>query len=191
MLKSFTWPGLIILLLVQWFVPAQMIWKKDKVLSKGISYKFVTEPIDPANPFIGRYIALNFKDDAIKLPNTNKLPTLNKVYVSFSADKDGFAKIRSLATNKPQGSDYLETTINYSSEQKDSTIIYINYPFTRYYMEEYKAPKAEKVYRERTRDTTMKAYALVNIYNGDAVIKDVYVNDSLIGDVIRKRDIVR
>jgi hypothetical protein len=56
-------------------------------------------------------------------------------------------------------------------------------------MEEYKAPGAEKIYRERHTDTTQKTYAIVNIYNGEAIIKDVYINDTLINEVIRSRNV--
>lgn len=58
-------------------------------------------------------------------------------------------------------------------------------------MEEYKAPTAERIYREINSDSTLKVYALVKIYNGNAIVKDVYVNDSLINDVIKARNVIR
>jgi hypothetical protein len=55
-------------------------------------------------------------------------------------------------------------------------------------MDEFKAPKAETVYRESTRDSTQKTYVVVSILNGDAVIKDVMINDQSIRQAIRKMD---
>ena len=191
MLKVFIWPGFLLLILAQWLVPMQMIWQKDKVLDNGTSYKFQTAPVDPGDPFIGKYIMLNFKENSFKLKDTKKLSYNSSVYVSFSADKNGFAKIKSIDISKPQNTDFLETTINYISAEKDSSAIFVNYPFSKFYMEESKAPKAEKIYGERNSDHSLKVYALVKIYNGDAVIKNVFINDSLITDVINARNKVR
>ena len=191
MLKSFIWPGFVLLLLAQWAIPLQTIFQKNKVLSKGISYKFETAPVDPTNPFIGKYIMLNFKENSLKLSDVKGFTYDTKVYVQFSKVDKGFASISSIALTKPATNDYLETTVNYISEEKDGSTIFLNYPFTKYYMEESKAPKAERIYSERTADTTLKTYALIKIYNGDAIIKDVYINDSLINDVINARTIIR
>ncbi len=191
MFKLFIWPGFLLLLIAQWLVPFRMILKKDKVLANGTSYKFETAPVDPSDPFMGKYIMLNFKENSLKLANTKKFSYSSKVYVSFSAGNNGFAKIKSIDISKPKSTDYLETTINYISAEKDSGTVFLNYPFSRYYMEEYKAPSAEKIYRERNLDSTLKVYALVKIYNGDAIAKDVYINDSLINDVIKARNIIR
>lgn len=189
MFKVLIWPGFLLLILAQWMVPLQMIWKKGKVLSKGISYKFKTEPVDPSDPFIGKYIVLNFEESSLRLADSKKFSYGTKVYVNFFAGNNGYAKIKSIDTKQPEGTDYLETTINYISAEKDSSTIFLNYPFTRFYMEESKAPKAERIYRERNIDRSLTVYALVKIFNGDAVVKDVYVNDSLINDVIKARNI--
>ena len=190
MLKVLLWPGFLLLLLAQWLVPARMIWKKNKVLNDGTSYKFKTEPVDPSNPFIGKYIILNFKEDSYKVIDTKKFSYGDKVYVVFYSDNKGFAKIKSIDLKKPGNGDFVEADIRYINLQNDSSgsVISLIYPFNRFYMDEYKAPKAEKVYRERNIDTTLNTYALVKVLNGDAVVKYVYVNDSLITDVIKARN---
>ncbi len=55
-------------------------------------------------------------------------------------------------------------------------VLVINYPFTRYYMEESKAKAAELAHRRSLRNDQEVTYALVNIKNGDAVLKDVMIN---------------
>lgn len=191
MLKSFVWPAFILMVLAQWWVPGQMIWYKQKVLDDGTSYKFLSAPVDPTDPFRGKFIILNFREDHITVAGNPDLPYGKKVYVGFVADKNGFARIQSVNETRPDRKDYLETTISFVSNKKDSADIYINYPFSMYYLEEYKAPQAEKIYRERIIDSSQKTYALVNLLNGDAVIKDVYVNDTLIQQVIKNRNQVR
>ena len=47
-------------------------------------------------------------------------------------------------------------------------------------MDEFKAPKAEKMYRQSNRDSTQKVYAMVSVLKGKAVIKDVMINEKSI-----------
>ena len=55
--------------LAQLFVPAQMIYNQEDILDTGKLVKFQCEPIDPNDPFRGKYITLNFKENRIKVKN--------------------------------------------------------------------------------------------------------------------------
>ena len=61
----------------------------------------------------------------------------------------------------------------------------IEYTFDRFYMEETKAQAAEDMYRESIVDSSQVAYALVNIRNGEAVIRDVLINGTSISDLVK------
>jgi uncharacterized membrane-anchored protein len=182
------WPLFIVMALAQWAAPVQMIMKKDLVLSRGIKYKFLAQPIDPNDPFLGKYIVLNFRDNHIKVPAKKDTRNNNdKIFVTFEADKNGFARIKEIHNTPPGHDDYLESGIWYMSQENDSTSIFVEYPFNKFYMEEYKAPKTERIYFERVRDSSQKVYALVSILKGDAVINDVFINDSSIQQVLLNR----
>lgn len=189
MLKHFVWPGFILLVLAQWFVPGQMIWNKEKVLDKGIPFKFESAPVDPADPFRGRYVVLNFKETSYQMKDSTSWIFGSRVFVSFINDKKGFAKIQSVSASRPAAKGYIEATVNYVTRENDTTTVFINYPVNNFYMEEYKAPQAESIYRESVIDSSQRTYALVNILDGDAVIKDVLINDSSIHEVIRQRNL--
>ncbi len=62
----------------------------------------------------------------------------------------------------------------------------IEYPFDRFYLEESKAPEAERAYWEANRDTTQVAYALVAVKNGHAALKDVMINNKSVIDVVNE-----
>ena len=47
--------------LVQLFVPANMILNEETILKSGTVYKFKTRPVDPNDPFKGKYINLNYQ----------------------------------------------------------------------------------------------------------------------------------
>ncbi len=191
MLKSLLWPGFIVVIIAQWLVPGQMIWQKERTLTRGISYKFQSAPVDPADPFRGRYVVLNFKASDYVTTDSTMLRDEDKVFITFSVDKNGFAIIDTVSETRPGKPDYLETTVSYVSRENDTTRIGINYPFGRFYLQEYKAPKAETIYRESILDSTQRTYALVSLLNGDAVTKDIFINDTSIHEIIRRRDRVR
>jgi uncharacterized membrane-anchored protein len=179
-MKKIIIPLFIALAFIQWWVPAQMIMGYEKVLKKGVAYKFLTEPVDPADPFRGKYISLNFKADEFLLPGNHRFTGRQEVYVGLAKDDSGYAKINWLSDKEPAaGSDYVKAIISYidyDNKQK----VHIAYPFDKYYMEEYRAPRAETVYRESNRDIKNRTYARIKIFNGDAVIEDVLINDSSI-----------
>ena len=186
-MKNIILPAFILLVFVQWFIPAQMIWQKDKVRTKGYLHRFQTAPVDPSDPFVGKYVALNFKETSKKIGHSNDIDIRSEVYVTFSTDSNGYAHIKDISRTIPSHTkDYLKTAINYFTTEGDSDRIHIDYPFNRFYMEENKAPQAEQAYNIRNADTSNKTYALVSIFEGDAVIKDIFINDSSLSQIINK-----
>jgi len=177
----------ILLMIAQWLVPAQMIFKSEHALTAGKAYKFETAPVDPEDPVRGRYIVLSFKDNHFLVKGKTDFMNQEKVYVEFIADEEGFAQISKISKQKPQTDYYLQTYISSVSVEGDSSHIYLYYPFTRFYMDEYNAPEAEKIYRSRTPDTINHTYALVDLYRGTAVIDDVFVNDRSLKSTFSKK----
>lgn len=180
----------IITLIAQWAVPAKMIWQKENVLRSGKLFNFLTQPVDPAHPFKGRYITLNFEAGSFTTVHLDSAIENydREVYVLLDVDKDGFAKVRQLVKHKPvNAADYVKASVNYINRMEhDSATVMIDYPFTEFYMDEFKAVKAEGAYRESTIDSTQKTYAVVSILNGDAVVKDVMINNKPIREVVKE-----
>jgi uncharacterized membrane-anchored protein len=175
-----------LLIIIQWIVPGKIIWTKNQVLENGEVYKFQTEPIDPSNPFKGKYIILNFKENAYTDTIDRELTYGEVVYVIFNKNDAGYATIKNLSKTKPSGNfGYVKANVYYTSRQKASITVHINYTFDEFYMDEFKAPKAENIYREANRDSLNRTYAVVKIWKGDAVIEDVLINDIPIKDLIK------
>ena len=56
-----------LLIVAQVAVPLQMIQQRETVLREGELFRFKTEPIDPADPFQGRYVWLQIEDDFVPI----------------------------------------------------------------------------------------------------------------------------
>ncbi|MDD5571298.1 MAG: GDYXXLXY domain-containing protein [Bacteroidales bacterium] len=185
--KKLILTAFILVALAQLYVPAKMIFDKEDILAKGKEYKFKTAPIDPNDPFRGKYIALRYEENTFKVQNEGEWMSNETIYVILATDKDGFAKIHSVSKVKPQGNrDFVKAKVRYFTNSYDKEIN-IEYPFNRFYMEEYKAPVAEKAYREALSDSAKVTYALIRIKDGDAVIKDVLIDGISINEIVKNK----
>lgn len=171
--------------LAHWFVPGKMISDRERVLREGKTYKFRTEPIDPSDPFRGKYITLNFEENSVEVPDPKEWEKAGNIYVSL-ADSGGFARITKASMYEPEGTDYIKATIDWVDSYRPPYRVWIKYPFERFYLEESKANKAEHVSRINRNDSTTVVYAVVNVLDGTAALKDVVINDRSIVDVVRE-----
>lgn len=174
----------ILLALVQLYVPAKMIWNNEDIIATGVELKFKTAPIDPKDPFRGKYIRLNFSDDTVSVADKNNWTRGETIYITLKIDDQGFAQLvtgcKTIPSNVPL---YLKATTSYA-RYDSSNVVNINYPFDRYYMEETKAYAAEKTYQASQSDTTSITYALVSIKEGNAVLKDVMIDGKSIKNIV-------
>ena len=170
--------------LSQWYVPGAMIVEREDILKNGRIFRFKTAPVDPSDPFRGKYITLDFEADVFKADEALKVERGDEVFVMVEEDSRGFARVKGVAQSLPEdATDYLTAEVSYKADDR----IHLEYPFERFYLEESKASKAEQVYWEANRaDSAQTAYAVVRIRNGKATLQDVLLNDRSIADIVRE-----
>jgi len=173
------------LCILQWFVPLSMMTAKESIIKKGKDFKFQTVPIDPNDPFRGKYINLNYKEADFKVEDNTIFQNNETAYIIIENDPQGYAKIKDVVLNPPQTTDdYVMAKVHpYGKEGK----INIRYPFTKFYMDEFKALPAEKVYRESQRDSSQVCYAVVKVLNGKTALLDVMINGDSIKDIVERQ----
>ncbi len=175
----------ILVALAQIYVPIRMILDKENVLANGTEYKFKTAPVDPVDPFRGKYITLNYEGNTVEIQNEKDWMIGERIYVSLIADNEGFAQITSVSKEKPKDNqDYIKAKVDFVTDDGSNKLT-IFYPFDRYYMEETKALKAEQTYIQAQIDTNQITYALIRIKDGDAVLKDVLIDGISIKEVVK------
>ena len=184
MVKKILLPAFFVLLIAaQWYVPADMVLQSSNVISKGTLMRFKCAPVDPKDPFRGSYIVLNLDNRDFPLPPGHDFQMNEKVFVSFETDSAGFAQIKTVTKQKPRGMrDVLVTEIDYISKEDGKPVATLEFPFTRFYMDEFKAPKAERLYNDAMLTDSAGTYAIVHIYYGKARISNVVVKGRLLTD---------
>jgi len=159
-------------------VPLWMVFNRDTVLTNGKEFKFRTAPVDPYDPFRGKYVTLNFDQSRIKVDNPSRFARGQRVFVEVRDGQDGFAELFAPSTEAPDVDHYLEAEVDYSWDT-DSTLSLL-LPFNRYYMEESKADDAESLVRNSSTDMT--TYAMVSIFRGQSALKKLVVGGKPIED---------
>jgi uncharacterized membrane-anchored protein len=168
----------------QWIIPAKMIYESEHVITAGVEYKFKTAPFDPSDPIRGKYIILNFEANVMTFNDSVDWMAGDEIFVTFTTDSAGFAIAEAISRTPPEVPTFLKTTVDYVNSYGGDYKVYFNLPFARFYLEESKAPQAEQAYRQAQRDSAQVAHALVSVGAGQAVLKNVYINNIPIGEVV-------
>ena len=179
-LKPFILILFLLMVAAQLYVPASMIWSKEKVLNEGTPYKFLVRPVDPNDPFRGKYIVVNVEANHLEGSLGYIWEKDEEAYVVLGKDDEGFAKPLYLSVQQPEGVHFVKVKIDYTDSEK----VVFKYPFDRFYMDEDKAYAAEQIYFESLRDTNQLTYALVMVSDGNAVLQDVQIKGTSIADLV-------
>ncbi|MDC8005708.1 GDYXXLXY domain-containing protein [Aureisphaera galaxeae] len=175
--------GFLVMVGAQWFVPANMIYQQEGALVEGTPYKFKTRPVDPSDPFRGKYIVLNYELSSFA-PVDSTLQFNEYVYVYIEEGEDGFAKATEVSPYPlDTEQDFVKAEYQYSYNQR----VNFNLPFDRFYMEESKARPAEDAVRDvnRNRDSLSPVcYALVYVKEDVAVLENVFIGETSIQEFV-------
>lgn len=176
----------VIVAIIQLAIPGKMIWDKEKILITGKEFKFETAPIDPTDPFRGKYIVLDYKASRIHIDSANTWTEGDNIYVILTNDSKGFAMVDYVSKEKPTNySDFVKAKVHFVSGLDFKTLT-VAYPFDRFYMEESKAYEAEQAYIKNQVDPSKTTYAVVSIKNGEAVLMDVMIDGVSIEEIVRE-----
>jgi len=165
----------------QLVIPAGMITRWQYTLIYGESFKFLTAPVDPYDAFRGRYVSLRLDAETVDVPTNTNFKAGTVVYGKVAVGTNGFAYLTDLSTRKPDVPS-IRGRINYVAGDK----AYLHLPIDRLYMNEKLAPEAEQAYRQNSSRTNQSTYVAVRILNGDAVIEDLYINDTPIREYLKQ-----
>lgn len=174
---------MILLFLVQLAVPASMILGREVTLRDGQQFRFRTAPVDPYDPFRGRFVSLNLDAASVPLPKDMKLKYRQKVLVRLAVDEAGFAYCRDIVSTPPQEGAYLTARVQSWSKET----VRLRLPFDRYYAEEDLAPEIERAYRANSRRGKQEAFITVRVRDGEGVLEELYIAELPVGEYLRQQ----
>lgn len=177
--------------LAQLAVPAHLIRRQQTTLAHGTEYRFRTAPVDPADPFRGRYVALDFEAACADTGYEPHWPVQErKWFARLARDAEGYARIEGLSRERPAAGDYIQVRSRGWSCVNGQERLEL--PFNRYYLPEEMAPQAEAAYLASNRraqaasqvqvpdgeppEHRVPAYATVRVRDGHAAFEELYLD---------------
>ncbi|WP_070000860.1 GDYXXLXY domain-containing protein [Cellulosilyticum sp. I15G10I2] len=156
---------LIITFFVQFLIILYISLSYEIVALIGNTYQFKIEGYDPIDPLRGRYLAYIIDTDTI----TNQLGDYTgRCYITIAKDNEGYAYLDRTYKEKPKEVDYIVA-------QKYGEEYYQTY-FTKYFINEAVAQKAEELFRENNE----QGLVVVKVKNGRSIVEGLYIGDKLI-----------
>jgi uncharacterized membrane-anchored protein len=180
-MKIFAIALFVLMVAAQWFVPVSMVTEVENVKRTGTLFKFKTRPVDPTDPFRGSYITLYYEHDFYETRDS-LWQTQNEIYTTVSPNVDGYAVISAVSITKPENGNYIKAKVSNYYDGR----LWVDFPFTRFYLEESKAPEAERNYNNRNTEEKSNVYAEVYIKDGSSYLHDVKIEGKSIVDVVRE-----
>ena len=145
--------------------PVRTILRFSFPSAKGMVFRFPVTAYDPYDPMRGRYVQLNLNgfERNIWLPKKNrdlKFRNRQNIFAVLEPGRDGTARIADLVSERkeiPAGKKYLPVQFLWSHREYDAKTRKhrnrwthnIRLPFNRFYLNEKKAPEAEKLLQDR------------------------------------------
>lgn len=181
------WPvlALVLLFALQWAVPWSVIHRSQGTLAEGIEYRFRTAPVDPVDPFRGRFVVLDFEVARMPVDDASTYASDAPMYAPIRVGGDGFAELLPPQKKPPAAGDYLRVQVYVVGDSELSLAL----PFDRYYLDESLAPRAEQLYRDRNQrrpDATLQqseaeaaqlpTYVTVRVRDGHAVLDQLVID---------------
>jgi len=158
---------------LQWAVPASLALRSEQTLRTGTRYYLRTAPVDPVDPFRGRYVTLSF-DAQTQVRAAEGWQYDERVYVPISTGADRYAVFGAPSRTPPAAGDYLAAHVGSISDG----VMRLRLPFDRYYLEEGAAPAAERAYAEANRrDSPQRTYVSIRVRDGRAVLEELFIDN--------------
>jgi len=177
--------------ITQLFVVGSMIVNHENVLTNGTQYKMKAVPVDPYDPFRGKYVRLSVKN-SLELELTDTYKAGEKVYAILDVDKLGFSTISAIQRKKPTHQKFIKTKITsayfghkLNSDKIDMFRVILDLPFQRFYMEESVAPKAEILYRKHSQRNEENAHITFRVLKGEALIEELFIKDVPVAEFVK------
>ncbi len=180
--KKLLFSAFILVGLAQLFVPWQMIRQQPNFAAAGAEFKFkidskLKEGSNHTGASIrGKFIWLEFEQARLKITDKKVWEPDDGVFVLFTRDSLGFAKIESVTKTKPVNNvDWVRARVWVN--WRDTTTLHINYPFNQYYIKDTNPNDVETIIKNGLNDSLKFNYLSVKIRENQFQVEDLIINE--------------
>jgi uncharacterized membrane-anchored protein len=176
--------------LAQLAAPVSLIAKHEQTRANGSLWRFQTAPVDPDDPFRGRFVRLSFavEREAVPFAETGFVYVAHgrRMYAELAAGHDGYARLVRLHEHRPSSVEYVDVFTREMRQQEEGegsapVAVFVRLPFDRYYLPEDVAPAVEREYAEASRKAQANTYVEVRVRDGHAALVGLVLDGKAAG----------
>ena len=160
---------------LQWAVPLASIREREKILREGVVIKIPCRAPDPYDPLRGRYLAIEPLETLLPEHFGTGFKKNRQVFALLQLGEDGLHHVQSLQASEPSSSSnnaelYIPVSVSqYFGKPKQTRI---QWPISRFYVNENIAPAADEWLRKNTRHSKT-VVAEAHLLQGEVVLSDI------------------
>ncbi len=177
-------PLFLLMCAVQLAVPGWTIMGHERVLTRGEEFRFGVMPLDPYDPFRGRYVWIDIDEPAAPYRGEETPRYKDKVYAYLDRDAEGMAIFTEIADEPPED-DRPYVRVEFMNPDPEGEGVLVQIPARRFYMEERIAPMAEEAYRQATRGNAPEFTLTMKVWRGRFVLTGMFVGDEPIAEYVK------
>lgn len=162
------------IIMVQLAIPVWTIISEEANLKNGTTIYLRVHPVDPHDPFRGKYLNLRF-DNTLLLDSLQELN--HEVFLTFRTDSTGIDVIDRAYNNQPEGF-CLRTTLVSVSENDSVRTAYFDMPFSRFYTNEKMTKHYEDILNSALADSTVTVSAEIKLGKGSGTLKGLLIDNT-------------
>jgi uncharacterized membrane-anchored protein len=171
------------LCLVQAAIPVSMIARYERTLQDGTAFKVRALPVDPVDPFRGRYVVFRLGFEPVPLETSFAGP----VWVELVEGADGFAKAGTVSRTRPTGGHYVQAQAIPLEWGAGAVKTRLELPHDRYYMEEAKASRADAAARAQSRPDARNTWVTLRVRDGVAAVEHLWIDGVTVEEYLRRQ----
>ena len=170
----------------QWLLPLAGIWQHERVIARGTLLRIECGAPDPYDPLRGRYLAVRPGQSSVSEPEGfPRGGGLVPVWATLEAGDDGLARIKSVSLEPVSGPTVIPLMARFQGTTNGTDMIWLEWPFDRFYLNERLAPDVDKLVAERRRDGK-QTVAEVRLLDGRAVLTDILLDGVSVRELVRQ-----
>lgn len=170
--------------MAQLFVPGWMISTMADIAKTGNEFIFKVRHNRAGASLNGNYVWLSFEANKFKVADKKAWDNNQGVFVTFEKDNQGFARVQSVTKEKPVASrDWVKARAFLNN--KDSSFLRLNFPFSNYYVPDVNTREAEKKFNETINDSTRIITLKINIRENQFLAGELMVDSMKYSEFVR------
>jgi len=160
---------------LQWAVPLASIREREKILREGDVIKIPCRAPDPYDPLRGRYLAIEPLETLLPEQFGIDFKRKQPVFALLQLGADGLHHVQGLQASEPPSASnttklYIPVTVSRYFGKPNQTRI--QWPISRFYVNENMAPAADEWLRKNTRHSKT-VVAEARLLRGQVVLSDI------------------